>query len=371
MATAPRPVLTNALTVLCEDAFFAITAARRVDADQVRALAKRRAPVVAGLGPDMRGGLMAAWEPWVTTLCAAIAPICPPRWMPLADAVEAGLSLEHGARGVRSLFTSKPSEKEILRIRTVGSLAVRVLAAVMAAPGNFTGEHALLRASAVASLGLPDEDQRMLTSETPIPADALEVYGDVEPKVARAIVKGAFQAAMGGGLDPREEDAILQLSTKLGVPVEAVNEARSQAKQAIDQGKTLGDASVDAIRYVLFDDPAEAERYGIAAVRLTLATVHRREAITAINVGGQVTLGRKHNLERRDRETALALAWLAALSADPTHVRRVELMLRHDRVALDLGDRDVAPAMRDLVERHLDAELSAVAGLGEGTRASA
>lgn len=369
MATPAKPTLTNALTVLCEDAFFAITASRRVDADQLRALARRRAPVVAGLGPDMRGGLMSAWEPWVTTLCAAIAPIAPPRWMPMADAVEAGLSLEHGARGVRSLFTSKPSEKEVLRIRTIGSLAVRVLAAVMAAPGQFTGESALLRAAAVASLGLPDEDQRMLTTETPIPAEALEVYGDVEQKIARAIVKGAFQAAMGDGLDPREEDAILQLSTKLGVPVEAVNEARAAAKLTVDQGKTLGDASVDAIRYVLADDAQEAEKYGIAAARLTLATIHRRDAITAINVGGHVTLGRKYNLERREREVALALAWAAALSSDPTFARRAELMQRHDRVALDLGDRDAALSMRDVIERHLDAELAQVAGLGAGSSA--
>lgn len=371
MATPARPSLSNALTVLCEDAFFAITAARRVDADQLRALARRRAAVVAGLGPDMRGGLMSAWEPWVTSLCAAIAPIAPPRWMPMADAVEQGLSLEHGARGVRSLFTSKPSEKEVLKIRTIGSLAVRVLAAVMAAPGTFSGESALLRAAAVASLGLPEEDQRMLTGETPIPAESLEVYGDVEPKIARAIIKGAFQAAMGDGLDPREEDAILQLSTKLSVPVEAVNEARTQAKQAIDQGKTLGDASVDAIRYVLADDAAEAERFGIAAARLTLVTIHRRDAITALNVGGHVTLGKKYSLERREREVALALAWVAALASDPTYARRVELMARHDRMSLDLGDKDAGAATRELLERYLDAELSQVAGLREGSGSSA
>jgi hypothetical protein len=371
MAAPARQSLTNALTVLCEDAFFAITAARRVDVDQLRALARRRAPVVAGLGPDMRGGLMGTWEPWVTSLCAAIAPIAPPRWMPMADAVEQGLSLEHGARGVRSLFTSKPSEKEVLKIRTIGSLAVRVLAAVMAAPGVFSGESALLRAAAVASLGLPEEDQRMLTTEAPIPAESLEVYGDVEPRIARAIIRGAFQAAMGDGLDPREEDAILQLSTKLNVPVEAVNEARAQAKQSIDQSKALGDASVDAIRYVLADDAAEAERYGIAAARLLLSTIHRRDAITALNVGGHVTLGKKYTLDRREREVALALAWAAVLSSDPTYARRVEVMARHDRMALDLGDRDAGAAARELLERHLDAELSQVAGLREGASSSA
>lgn len=367
MAASSRASLTNALTVLCEDAFFAITASRRVDIDQLRALARRRAAVVAGLGPDMHGGLMSAWEPWVTSLCAAIAPIAPPRWMPMAEAVEAGLSLEHGARGVRSLFTSKPSEKEILKIRTVGSLAVRVLAAVMAAPGTFSGESALLRASAVASLGLPEEDQRLLTTEKPILADALEVYGDVEPKIAKAIIKGAFAAAMSDGLDPREEEAILQLSTKLGVPIEAVNEARVSAKQALEQSKTLGDATVDAVRYVLADDSALAEKFGIASARLLLATIHRKDAIVAINVGGQVTLGKKYNVERREREVALALTWTAVISSDPTYARRVELMQRHDRIATDLGDKDAGAAAREIVERHVDAELLSVAGLRDGS----
>jgi hypothetical protein len=371
MAPSARPSLSNALTVLCEDTFFAITAARRLEVDHLRALARRRAPVVAGLGPDVHDGLMGSWETWVTSLCAAIAPIAPPRWMPMADAVEQGLSLEHGARGVRSLFTSKPSEKEIMRIRTTGSLAVRVLAAVMAAPGNFTPELALLRSAAIASLGLPEEDQRMLNSEAPVTADALEVYGDVEPKIARAIIKGAYQAAIGDGIDPREEDAILKLSTKFGVPLEAVQEARSAAKVAVEQGKAVGEATVDALRYMLSDDRPAAERFGIAAARLMLATAQRREAITAINVGGTVTLGKKFTLERKERECALAAAWAAVLAGDPTYARRVEMMQRHDRIAADFGGVDAAGEVRAVIERHIDTELSQVAGLRDGAGSSA
>ena len=41
----------------------------------LRALARRRAPVVAGLGPDVRGGFMGSWETWITSLCTAIAGI--------------------------------------------------------------------------------------------------------------------------------------------------------------------------------------------------------------------------------------------------------------------------------------------------------
>jgi len=366
MAPPARPSLSNALTVLCEDAFFAITAGHRLDTDSLRALARRRAPTVAGLGPDLRGGLMGAWEQWVTSLCSAIAPIAPPRWMPMADAVVLGLSLEHGARGVRSLFTSKPSEKEILRVRTIGSLAVRVLGAVASAPGTFTPEAGLLRASAVASLGLPEEDQRMLNNEVPVSAEALEIYGEVEPKIARAIIKGAFQAAMGDGLDPREEDAVLKLATKLSLSVEAVNDARTQAKQAVDQGKAFGEACVDAIRYVLGDDADVAEKFGIAAARLTLAPVHRRDALTSLNVGGTVTLGKKYTLERKEREAALAAAWAAVLSGDPSYARRVELMQRHNRIAADFGGEEAGGEVRSALERHIDAELSVVAGLRDG-----
>ncbi len=370
MAPPSRPSLSNALVVLCEDAFFAITATRHLSADNLRALARRRAPVVAGLGPDVRGGFMGSWETWITSLCTAIAPIAPPKWMPMADAVEQGLSLEHGARGVRSLFTSKPSEKEIMRVRTTGSFAVRVLGAVVSATGTFSGESALLRAAAVASLGLPEDDQRTLNGEAPIAADNLDVYSDVEPKVGRAIIKGAFQAAMGDGLDPREEEAILKLSTKLGISVEAVNEARTAAKLAIDQSKALGEACVDAIRYVLSDDAADAEKYGIAAARLVLPAVHRRDAITSLNVGGGVTLGKKHTLDRKEREAALALAWTAAISSDPTYARRVELALRLNRVGADFGGEDAAVDARSVVERHVDAELAQVAGLREGSGSS-
>src|SRR4051812_44247132 len=203
----PTPNPVPVLIVLCEDAFFAITGAARFEIDHLRALAQRRAGALraAALGAPPEG--MEAGERWLFSLCAAIAPIAPPRWMPMADAIEAGLSLEHGARGMRSLFTSKPSEKEVNRVRVLGALAVRALGAIQNATGAFPPEARLIRSTLIASLGLSADDQRLLNAEAPLAAEALDIQGGVESKIARAIVRGAFFAAMGDGLDPREEQA--------------------------------------------------------------------------------------------------------------------------------------------------------------------
>src|SRR5205814_10079279 len=111
------------------------------------------------------------WDKWQLSLCTAIAPIAPPRWLPMSDVI-GDLSLEHGARGVRSLFTSKPSEKEVARVRSLGALTARALGAVLSAAGPFNQRARLLRGSLIASLGLPEEDQNLLHKEQPVSAEA-------------------------------------------------------------------------------------------------------------------------------------------------------------------------------------------------------
>ena len=73
-----------------------------------------------------------------------------------------GITVEGGARGVRALFTSKPSEKQVEHVKRVGALAVRTLVAVLSADGELDPDEEDLRAALVASLGLPDEDEQKL-----------------------------------------------------------------------------------------------------------------------------------------------------------------------------------------------------------------
>jgi hypothetical protein len=77
-------------------------------------------------------------------------------------------------------------------------------------------------------------------------------------------------------------------------------------------------------------------------------------------------LNRRHRLDRRQREAVLALAWLAAMHANPTYVRRAELVGRHDRLAADLGDEADGEALRGVTDRWLETELGAVARAAAG-----
>ncbi len=354
--------LAPTLVTLCEDAFFAIAGAARLDRELLHAMAKRRGAALASAFQGAPPPGIESWEAWVLPLCTALAPLAPPRWLPMADVVDE-LSLEKGARGMRSLFTTKPSDKEIARVRAQGAMAVRALGAVLAATGTFHAEARLARATLIASLGLPEADQRSLHEEAPVPAEALDIVANVDSKVARAVVRGAFHTALGDGMDPREEQAILAIGRKLGLTTDEVNAARADARKLVDASKDYGEACVDAIRYVLVDIGPEADRLAIAAAKLTLPVVHRKDAVTAVNQAGPVTFGRKHQVDRRQRLAALGLAWVTAMRTDPTMTRRAELAARMNRVATDLGDLADAPVARNEIDRWLEDELGAAVTL--------
>ncbi len=109
------------------------------------------------------------FDNWVVELTRAAAPIFPPSWMPMAEVIREKVTLEAGARGIRSLFSSKPSDKDVQRVKRLGTLAVRVLRAVFIADGALDPEEQRTVAGLVASLGLADADAQALFAETAIP----------------------------------------------------------------------------------------------------------------------------------------------------------------------------------------------------------
>src|SRR5262245_14548623 len=100
--------LARIVPMLCEDALFAIAADPTDPNGALDGVAKRRGDVY---GAAMQGTavprMLDQFDAWVVQLTRAMAPVSPPQWLPMMDVVREKVSLEIGARGLRSLFSSK------------------------------------------------------------------------------------------------------------------------------------------------------------------------------------------------------------------------------------------------------------------------
>jgi len=172
--------LSRLVGALAEDAIFAFAGSRDGGLSVLPSVAKRRADAYAAcIRGERTARMIDAFDAWVVELARAMAPLSPPVWMPMADVVAEKVTLEAGARGLRSLFSSKPSDKDMLRVKRLGTLAVRVLRAVLASDGNVDSEEARTIAALVASLGLPDADAAPLLVEEVVSVEHLDVYTDI------------------------------------------------------------------------------------------------------------------------------------------------------------------------------------------------
>ena len=138
---------------------------------------------------------------------------------------------------------------------------------------------------------------------------------------------------------PREERVIATLGAKLNVRPEDIEVARNDARKLTDDQRDVGAAIVDAIRYVLVDDPERAVALGKVAARLFLPRRHRLEPLSALHQRSTITLANRFHLNRTGQSAVLAASWLAAQNSNPSATRRVPLLLRHEDVAKDLARR--------------------------------
>lgn len=357
MAASNELHLSQALAAIAEDAVFGLSAIRRADVEVLRALAKRRAPAYekAAHGGERRGA--AAFTDWVFELCSMMAPIHPPEWMPMADVIEAGVSLSGGARGVRALFTNKPSEKDVERVSRLGTFTVRALSAVLGSDGALSEDEQLVRDAFLASLGLPDAHARLLRAEAPMAIEALEIPGDIDAKLVRALVQGAWLAAARDSLDPREERAVLQLANRLRCLTSDTEALRADVLRSLERQRGVGLAAIDALRVMLAEDRDGSRKLVEAALELFLPPAYRAEPLAAFEQNAPVTLARRHDLDREGKALVLSLAWVAALYANPTLTRRVELIALHETIAADLDAGGAGSMARDAIDGFVEAEL--------------
>lgn len=336
---AKTHVLGRLVSTLAEDAIFGLSCGGGTDV--LDGLGKRRGEAYSAVLAGHRLNTMSTeLDNWVVELTRAVAPIHPPSWMPMAEVIREKVTLEAGARGLRSLFSSKPSEKDVQRVKRLGTLAVRVLRAVFAADGPIDTEELRTIAGVVASLGLPDSDAQPLFAEPPVPVEQLDVYGDIEPAIAKAVLRGAWLASAWDTIDPREEHVVRVLANKLAFAAMDLEVLRNETVQRIDVRRMLGAATVDAIRFVLSDRmPGHGVTLAAKACSLVVPRRYRDEVLSQVGAGTKVTLARRYaQLGSDDRNTVLGITWAAAMYEDPSLARRALLRARHDRVAADLGE---------------------------------
>jgi tellurite resistance protein len=348
--------------VLGEDALFVLATGVRDPKDALEALVARRGPAYTAAVQGLAHSRMTSQLPaWTIEMARALAPISPPTAMPMMDVVREKVTLEIGARGLRSLFSSKPSEKDVARVKRYGSLAVRVLRAVLAADGMLDEEERTTIAALVASLGLPEADASPLYGEPPVAPATLDVYGEIDHAVARAILRGAWLAAAQDSIDPREEGAIRVVAKKLSIADDETESMRRDAVQRVETRRAVGFAAVDGVRYVLRDRcPGIGVQIAAHTARLMVPRRWRDEALAPVGQGTEVALAKRHaGLEAEERQGVLGVAWAAAMVDDPTEGRRALLRARWERFASDLGEDD--PTARELVERWIGEALVGVA----------
>lgn len=344
MVDPKTAALGRLIGALAEDAIFGL--ATGGGPNVLEGLGRRRGEAYQAILAGHRLNTMSnELDHWLVEMTRAAAPIHPPAWMPMSDVLREKVTLEVGARGLRSFFSSKPSDKDVLRVKRLGTLATRVLRAVYVADGPLDTEEQRTVASLVASLGLPDEDAQPLFAEAPIAVEQLDVYGDVEPGFAKALLRGAWLAAAWDSLDPREEHVIRVVANKLNFPAMDLEVLRNEVVQRLEARRTAGQAAVDAIRFVLSDRmPGHGVTLAAKTGSIMIPKRYRDEVMAQVGHGAKVTLARRYTqLSAEDKTTVLGIAWAAALYEDPSIARRALLRARHDRVAQDLGEDGAKP----------------------------
>lgn len=352
--------LEAALRGITEDALFVLAGSMRADLDALRATARRRSALYQEIARGASRTQPDDLEAWVRELCAAVAPVAAPRWMPMAELIDAGVTLHGGARGLRSLFTSKPSEKEVERVQRLGAFALRAMTAVMGADGVLGEDEELARQALLASLGLPEATVRMLAAEPPIAVEALDVPEELDTKLGRAVVRGAWLAAARDGFEPREEEAVLTLAQRLGMQAADTEAARKEVQQLLVMRKAVGDAAIDALRFIL----AEPEHQPLLAglLRLMVPPSQSEEPRSALLQQAPVTFAQRHRLDREGKRLVVYAAWLAALRRNPTVVERAELIAKHETIVADLDAGAFGGEAREEIEGFVEGELLSALG---------
>lgn len=351
------------LSVLCQDLLFSTLAKEEADGDAWRDLAKRRldAHRHAWNGDPMPSPQ--TLDDWAISLSRAHAPLSVPKFLPMHELSDA-ITLAGGSRGLKSLFSSKPSDKDVDRVRRLGGIAARMAASGMGANGTLTpDEHRLVRAFA-ATLGLGPDDEAPIAATQGGSAETIDLAGEIEPKMAKLLVRGAWGAALQDGLDVPDEGVIAVMANRIGMPMEESGALGTKVKEEGHERHVLAKSILELVAFVLRDELPRAAPYARAIADLLVPAPFRDATLTWFHGGTPPALPQTKPGGKSARQAMAAVAWAVAIESNPTMTRKAILAARLDAGAGALGAAEDAMKLRHEVELFVDAHVAALAGTG-------
>ncbi|MBL8602543.1 MAG: hypothetical protein JNK72_11530 [Myxococcales bacterium] len=299
----------------------------------------------------------------------SLASIAPPETMPMSGLIASGITLEGGARGLRSLFTSKVSKSEHKRVINVASLAARVMEVVAGADDALSDDERRGIAMAMASFGLNDEELEQVKAPSKLKPEQLEIFGELDAKVRRELLRGAWQLCLRGTPTAAELEVVAAVGVKLEIAAESDTLKLAVTELLTRAGQTAA-LAVELARAAGADLEASLRTAALERLIQAVAPPSRAVELRArVDEGRQASFDNLGLTTRAQRLQAVALAWATLAGTDPRYSVGLHLRGELSAAATEAGAAyEVAEAL-DTVDRYLHQRLREVSTAPSAVRA--
>ncbi len=236
----------------------------------------------------------------------------------MCDVFEKGTTLEGGAKGLRGLFVREPSDKERKKVLRVATATARILELVAGSDTQISTEERRLVSMTMASFGLSAEELAHTRAQGPAAPGQLEVPADIDVRMRRALLRGAWQLALSGKLEPVESDVLHAIAAHLELSADA-EEIRKGVVERLWRHGEMAALAIDLVRAPAQHVARETVRPWLDHLVDSCVPVTRRAELGAQVVStapAQVDMLPRVDGDRRRQ--AFALAYATLIAPDPS-----------------------------------------------------
>jgi hypothetical protein len=298
-------------------------------------------------------------------IAQSLASVGPAQWMPMGAVIEAGVTLEGGAKGLRGLFTKEPSEKERKRVHKTATLAGRILEMIANADRVLSPEESRLVAMAMNSFGLSSEELQSVRPGRALTFEDLEIFGDLDLKTRRALLRGAWQLAAASTLDPARELAVRGVASRLELQHEA-DLLRAEVLAAQLRQTELAQVTVELARSAARLLAPDVVRPALLHLLSAFAPAPRRAELEShMFSNNPVHLGALPKLDSARKRQAVCAAFATMIAHDPALSQMFMLRVRLTDDAIAAGCGSEAAESFELCQRFLNERVREATAAGQ------